>query len=315
MGFKLAMPQFALPQFAQQKSEPSALAQTHARLKAWWNGESVAPTNPSDSNNHVEGKNPADEVDWASVHPRASAALWGKGRSYPSNAELEAQIALDSGGAKASRIALFGGGAGAMARVISEKTAAKIEVFENDPTARAMTEKTLKALKQPKRFGFHGFDWQPGSLPKGKADAAIFMFQGGQEGRIEAGAFCAERILRPGASAIWLDFFSRRDDETLDDCRGHEKRQFGTEEEATIAFSACGLTISADEDWSARYLDAFDVAWRDLAINLGLRQGALIKEGGYNASASALENLICWKARNEALQSGKLMVRRYVLTS
>ena len=315
MGFKLAMPQFALPQLAQQKSEPSALAMTHARLKAWWNGDAVQVPKLAVDSDQSDRANLANEVDWASIHPRARSALWGNGRSYPSNAELEGQLVIEAGGAKASRIALFGGGTGAMARVISEKTAAKIEVFENDPTACAMIEKTLKALKQPKRFGFHSFDWQPGSLPKGKADAAIFMFQGGHEGRIEAGAFCAERILRAGTSAIWFDFFSRRDDEGLNQCRGHEQRQFGTEEEATIAFSACGLTITADEDWSAQYLDAFDAAWRDLAVNLGLRQGALIKEGGYHASASALENLICWKARSEALQSGKLMARRYVLTS
>lgn len=310
MGFKLAMPQFALP-----KSETSALAQTHARLKAWWNGEPIAPLCAVDVAPTGEDEVVKSAIDWETIHPRARAALWGNGRSYPSTAELEAQLVLEAGGAKASRIALFGSGTGAMARVLSEKTAAKIEIFENDATARAMTEKALKSSKQAKRFGFHGFDWQPGTLPKSKADAAIFMFQGGQEGRIEAGAFCAERILRAGASAVWLDFFARRDDETLDDCRGHEQRQFGTEEEATIAFSACGLTVSADDDYGVQFLDAFDVSWRDLSINLGLRQAALIKEGGINAGTSALQNLICWKARAEAIRSGKLMVRRYVISS
>jgi hypothetical protein len=310
MGFKLAMPQFSV-----SKSESSALAQTHARLKAWWNGEeaptlSVVETNSTSLNDDTKA-----EIDWDVIHPAARAALWGTGRSYPSTAELEGQLILEAGGAKASRIALFGSGTGAMARVISEKTAAKLEIFENEPTARAITEKVLKATKQAKRFGFHGFDWQPGTLPKSKADAAVFMFQGGQEGRIEAGAFCAERILRAGASAVWLDFFARKDDEALDACRGHEARQFGTEEEATIAFSASGLTVSADDDYGAQFLDALDVSWRDLAINLGLRQAALIKEGGIHASTSALQNLICWKARSEAIRSGKLMVRRYILTS
>jgi hypothetical protein len=310
MGFKLAMPKIALP-----RSEPSALAQTHARLKAWWNGE------PSPNLEVVEHQSSGlqdvqkSEIDWSSIHPRANAALWGNGRSYPSTAELEGELVIESGGAKGSRIALFGSGTAAMARVISEKTAAKIEIFENDPTARAVTEKILKTAKQAKRFGFHSFNWQPGALPKNKADAALFMFQGGHEGRIEAASFCAERILRAGASAVWFDFFARRDDETLDPCRGHEARSFGKEEEATIAFCASGLSITADDDWSAQYLDAFDVAWRDLAINLGLRQGALIKEGGIQASTSALENLICWKARSEAIRSGKLMVRRYILTS
>jgi hypothetical protein len=309
MGFKLAM-----PQFAHSKPELSALAQTHARLKAWWNGEPPADLRvvETDENQHPELQR--DNIDWASIHPRACSALWGNGRSYPSTAEFEGHLVLESGGSKGSRIALFGGGTGAMARVISEKTAAKIEIFEADPVARAITDKAIKASKQAKRFGVHDFDWQPGTLPKSKADAALFMFQGGHDGQLEAGAFCAERILRPGTSAVWLDFFARRDDETLDACRGQTKRRFESEEEATIAFSACGLIVAADDDYSAQFLDAFDVAWRDLAINLGLRQAALIKEGGIHASTSALQNLICWKARSEAIRSGRLMVRRYIVT-
>jgi hypothetical protein len=310
MGFKLAM-----PQFSNATSEPSALAQTHARLKAWWNGETLPKPVEIQAQAETSAGAQAPTIDWSTVHPKASAALWGNGRSYPCTSELEAQLILDSGATKGSRIALFGSGTAGMAQLISEKTAAKIEIFEDDSNARVITERVLKATKQAKRFGYHSFDWQPGTLPKNKADAAIFMFQGGQEGRLEAGSFCAERILRPGASAAWFDFFARRDDDLLDTCRGHEGRRFGTEEEATIAFSASGLAITADDDWSAVYLDAFDVAWRDLAINLGLRQGALIKEGGYNASTSALENLIFWKARSEAIRSGKLMVRRYLLTS
>lgn len=310
MGFKLAMPQFAFP-----KPEPSALALTHARLKAWWNGDAMPSLDVGEGKNAEPTAPEAGAVNWSEVHPHACSALWGNGRSYPSSAEFESQLIVDAGGAKGSRIALFGSGTAAMAKVISEITAAKIETFDADPAGRKITEKVLKATKQAKRFGLHNFDWQPGSLPKSKADAAIFMFQGGQEGRIESGAFCAERILRPGASAVWFDFFARRDDETLDPCRGHEARRFGTEEEATISFSAAGLTITADDDWSAQYLDTFDVAWRDLAANLGLRQGALIKEGGIHASTSALENLICWKARSEAIRSGKLMARRYIMTA
>lgn len=314
MGFKLAMPQFAAV-----KSEPSALSQTHARLKAWWNGESSKPSEkPSElagQSQSPDTAGPAIAADWASIHPRASAALWGNGRTYPSNSELESDLIFDAGGAKASRIALFDGGAGALARVCSEKTAAKCEIFAPDVTLASITEKAIRASKQAKRFSLHGFDWQPGSLPKSKADAAIFIFQGGYEGRLEAGAFCAERVLRAGASAVWLDFFARSDDETLDDCRGYDGRRFGTEEEATIAFSASGLSVSANDDWTALYLNAFDVAWRDLSVNLGLRQARMIKEGGYNTTTAALENLICWKNRCEALKSGRLMIKRYILTS
>ena len=237
----------------------------------------------------------------------------GGGRIFPSTLQLENLLITEANGPKASRIALFGAGGGALARVISQSTAAKTEIFESDRTLLLLTEGLLKDIKQSKRFSYHRFDWTPSSLPKGKADSAIFVFQGGGEGSLEAGAFCAERVLRSGGFCVWFDMFARKDDETLDPCRGSEGRRFASEEEAIIAFSASGLTVIGDDDWSARYLDAYDVAWRDLTINLGIRQAALIKSGGVNAGTSALANLISWKARHEAIRSGKITVRRYLL--
>jgi hypothetical protein len=307
MGLKLAMPNFAVP-----KSEPSALAQTHARLKAWWNGdpapkfESVAAEAPSD---------PAAQTantDAHATHVYACAALWGEERTYPTSTHFESQLIVEVGGEKASRLALFGGGVGATAILIGLNTSSKVEMFDADPTVRKIAEKTLKAHKQAKRFGVHAFDWQPGSLPKGKADGAMFLFQGGTEGRIEAGAFCAERILRPGALALWIDFFARNDNEDLDPCRGLEGRKFASEDEAIMSFPAAGLDMRADDDWSARYLDAFDLAWRDLSAHLSVRQAALIKQGGLSAGSAALAGLVTWKARAEAVRTGKLTVRRYL---
>jgi hypothetical protein len=309
MGFKLAMPQFATA-----TSEPSALAKTHARLKAWWNGEEAPKLSVVEPAPIVAGAAAVTApVNWDEVHARASAALWADGRTYPCTPALETRIILDAGGAKASRIALFGGGVGGMARVMGEKTTAKIENYEDDAFVRSLAEENLKASKQAKRFGFHSFDWRPSSLPKNKVDAAVMMFKGGQEGRIEAAAFCVERILRPGAHAVWFDFFARRDDETLDACRGHESRTFGTEDEAIITFSAAGLSVVSDQDMSGEYLDCFEIGWRDLSKNLSLRQAALIKQGGHHAGTSALQNLVCWKARIEAVRSGKLVVRSYLL--
>jgi hypothetical protein len=308
MGLKLAMPQFAA-----NKSEPSALAQTHARLKAWWNGdpapkfETVAPATSSE-----EAAALAANADGDAVHTYACAALWGEDRTFPTSTFFEGQLITEAGGEKASRMALFGGGVGATAILIGLNTSSKVEMFDANPTVRKITEKAFKAHKQGKRFGIHPFDWQPGSLPKGKADGAMFMFQGGAEGNIEAGAFCAERILRPGALALWIDFFARNDNEDLDACRGFEKRTFASEEEAIMAFPAAGLDMRADDDWSARYLDAFDLAWRDLASKLSVRQAALIKQGGLSAGSAALNDLVTWKARAEAVRSGKLTVRRYL---
>lgn len=312
MGLKLAMPQFAT-----SKSEPSALAQTHARLKAWWNGEpapkfEAAPVAASPAGSADAVKIEGGALDENSVHTTACAALWGQNRTFPTSAVFESQLIDEVAGEKPSRIALFGGGVGATAYLIAQKTPAKVEMFEADPTRRKIAEKTLKADKQSKRFGVHAFDWQPGSLPKGKADGALFLFQGGVDGRIEAGAFCAERILRPGATVLWIDFFARSDTEELDKCRGFEKRAFASEDEAIMSFPAAGLDMRADDDWSARYLDAFDLAWRELAATLSVRQAALIKQGGLSAGSAALADLVTWKARAEAVRSGKLSVRRYL---
>lgn len=309
MGFKLAMPSLPF-----SRSEPSALAQTHARLKAWWNGDDPSKFALVETDGGTSGNSAAAvDVDWPVVHSKASAAIWGSGRTYPSTLQLETMLLNEGNASKASRIALFVGSAGAMARAASQSTAAKIEVFDHDPALLKLSEELLKTTKQAKRFGYHIFDWTPGKLPKGKADSAIFMFQGGLEGRIEAASFCAERVLRAGGYCVWFDLFARKDDDTLDACRGSEMRRFVNEDEAIIAFSASGLTVVGDDDWSARYLDAYDVAWRDLSINLGLRQASLIKTGGVNAGSSALENLVCWKARQEAIRSGKITVRRYLL--
>jgi hypothetical protein len=308
MGLKLAMPQFAA-----NKSETSALAQTHARLRAWWNGD-PAPKFEVVSKDSDAASPSVTQVagDAEAVHTYACAALWGEGRTFPTSAKFEGQLIAEAGGDKASRMALFGGGVGATAVLIAQNTSAKVEMFDASPTVRKIADKAFKAHKQSKRFGVHPCDWQPGSLPKGKADGALFLFQGGAEGRLEAAAFCAERIMRPGALAVWIDFFARTDSEILDACRGIENRKFVTEDEAIMAFPASGLDMRADDDWSARYLDAFDLAWRDLSAQLSVRQAALIKQGGLSAGSAALADLMVWKARAEAIRTGKLTVRRYI---
>jgi hypothetical protein len=310
MGSKLATPQEIVT-----PSEISGLALTHARLKAWWNGEPAPAQDALPKKAKGNDKGPSVEGNEGQVQSAARAALWGASRSYPSSVDFDAQLVQEVAGPKAARIAVFGRGTASIARLIADQSAAKVEIFEEDKASRALTEKTLKGTKQAKRCGFHDFDWNPGSLPKSKADGALFLFQGGQEGRLEAGAFCAERVLRAGASALWLDFFAEHDDETLDATRGFEARTFRRPDEATIAFAASGLTVTADDDWSAPFLDAYGLAWQDLAAQLGLRQAALIKEGGQQAGSAALQDLMCWKARISALRSGQLAVRRYLLTA
>jgi hypothetical protein len=312
MGLKLAMPQSASP-----KSEMSALAQTHARLKAWWNGDpapdfKVVPTQ-SEANAQSAKAYPGDS-DPNVAHTIGCAAIWGAGRTYPSHTDLETMLFDQMLGEKASRIALFDGGVGASAQLFAELSAAKIDAFDDNAQRRKLFEDALKSHKQAKRFAVHAFDWQPGSLPKNKVDAALFMFAGADTGRLEVAAFGAERILRPGGRVIWFDFFAREDDASLDPYRGFEQRAFQREDEAIIAFSAAGLDVTADDDWTARYLTACETAWNDLQEHLSLRQAKLIKTGGMSAGTAAIADLMTWKARMQALRSGQLYIRRILAT-
>lgn len=307
MGFKLAMPNLSAP-----KSESSALAQTHARLKAWWNGhpapkfEVVEPVieaaaalkpHPGDADPYV-------------AHTHACLAIWGEGRTYPLHTSLEEMLLEQVGANNASRLAVFDGGAGGLAFHACEVGQAKIDVFDENPHRLAAFAAALKSHKQAKRLAAHAFDWQPGSLPKAKVDAALFLFRGGLEGRLEASAFGAERMLRAGGNVLWLDFFAHEDSEQLNACRGFEKRTFQTQDEAIIAFAASGLDVKADDDWSARYTDGFDKAWNELQAHLSVRQAKLIKQGGMSAGTAAIGDLMTWKARAQAVASGQLHVRR-----
>jgi hypothetical protein len=304
-----------MPQFAQAKSDVSALAQTHARLKAWWTGEAAAPVSVA-SVQAEDGESPAvvaADSDASAMQVRVQAALWAHGRTFPGTQALDAQIVDELGATEPGRIALFGGGAGALANLIGLELAGKVDCFEADPTLRNILDTHLQKTKFAKRFAVHAFNGTPGALPKSKVDAALFLFQGGAAGALEACAFGAERILKPHGNALWFDFFAEQDDETLDACRGQEGRRFESGDAAQSAFAACGLTCVADDDWSARFLDAFQLSWRDLSANLAVRQNVLLQQGGQRAGHAALDHIMTWKARLDALRSGHLRIRRYRL--
>jgi hypothetical protein len=306
MALKLALP---LP-------DKAKLALAGARLRAWWNGEdppALEVVAPALDENGQPLQPQGEQGEDARLPLLAAEVLWGSGRSYPSHAEFDGLMASTAGATKDKRAYLFDTGTGAGIDEIIKKTSCRVEAWIESPEQMAMLGSYLKGNKQAKRTTTHKFDGTPGSLPKGKADAGLFVFQGGDLAKAESLSFCMERILRAESSALWLDFFARTDDEALDAARGPERRQFLTEDQLTGAWAAAGLMVRADDDWSAQYLDVFTEQWRALSQDWDNRQGTLIKIGGIKAAASAYEQALAWKARADAVRSGRLTVRRYIL--
>lgn len=303
MGLKLALP---LP-------APAALQRTGAKLRAWWNGEAAAA---GDAAEVVEGADAAGHGPGALSADAIQSILWGAGRLWPLDAAFDAALAKGTGADKGTSLALIGGGGIASARAMVEALGCKVEMFESDPQRLADVAELLKAGdKLSKRCHAAAFDWSPGSLPKNKCGAFVMAFAIDSADRADAAAFLAERVMKPGASGIIAEFVARRDDSVLDACRGPSGRAFVEEEAISGALSAAGLTIRGDEDWGPDWLDGFTRSWTALKGSLEDSQARLMQGGGSEAARSALESLVMWKARAQAIRTGRLSVRRYKFQS
>jgi hypothetical protein len=300
MGLKLPLP---LP-------DPAALHRTGAKLRAWWNGEPLP-----DLFEHTADEAGAEQAitDGAVLgDDDIQAVLWGPGRLWPLDATFDGALAKGTGADKGTSLALMGGGGAASACAVVEALGCKVEMFEADAERVARYTAHFKAAEKPgKRCHAAVFDWTPGSLPKNKCGALVMAFAVENQDRADAAAFIAERVLKPGGTGIIIDFVARRDDAVLDACRGPSGRAFVEEESISGAIAAAGLTLRGDDDWGPDYLDGFTRSWTQLKAGLEQSQARLMKSGGQDAAQRALESLILWKARAQAIRGGRLSVRRY----
>ena len=302
MGFKLALPAPA----------PGALQRTGAKLRAWWNGEAYDPaaveTAPAG-----EGHPAADFAeDPAHAAPVAGEALWGAGRLVPGDETLDLSFGSALGLTKGKRLASFGPDLGARAVLAAQQLQVKADHFTDDPLVQAAIQSTFAGTKKlAKDLSVHLFDGAPGSVPKGKADGALFYLAAPRPDVAEALAFTAERVLRPGGSGLLFDLFARRDDDPLiDPCRGPEQRQFLDEDAVCAALEAAGLEVRGQEDRGADLLNAWQEATDRVRHDFEDFQALLLQTGGQHAAAAALQDIMVWRARADALRAGRLTARR-----
>lgn len=302
MGFKLALPTPA----------PGALQRTGAKLRAWWNGEPYDPAaieTPPDRGEPTAADFAEDPARAALV---AGEALWGAGRLLPGDETLDLSFGSALGLTKGKRLASFGPDLGARAVLAAQQLQVKTDQFAEEPLLQSAIQETFAGTKKlAKDLSVHLFDGSPGSVPKGKADGVLFYLAAPRPDVAEALAFTAERVLRPGGSGLLFDLFARRNDDPLiEPCRGPEQRQFLDEDAVRAALEAAGLEVRGQEDRGADLLNAWQEATERVRHDFEDFQALLLQTGGQHAAAAALQDIMVWRARADALRAGRLTARR-----
>jgi hypothetical protein len=296
--------------------KPGALAGVSARFKAWWNGEPVAPAEAAAETGEAAAA-PASETAVASDPARsaiiAAESLWGQGRTEPGDEASDVGLAAALGMRRATRLVLLGGDAGALPVAVVKGCDARIELHEADGLRASLAKEAARAASLSKKINIAVWDGSPGGLPKNRAEALMAMWRGTSQAAAEAHVFAIERVLKPGATALWLDLFAYRTDAVDPACGGHEGRGFLEETDFTNLLAPAGLELRSEQDWSPQLLDLLQGTWANLRDGWDATQARLIGLGGAEAAQLALQHVVTWRAREAALLSGRLSARRYMI--
>jgi hypothetical protein len=304
---------------------PEALRRTGARLRAWWNGEDApqsgaAQGDGTDATGAAARPGPGGDGAPLASDPEAAAlvareALWGSGRIMPGSDRLDIAMAASLGARKGDRIALFGADAGARAAALVREIGVKPDQWSDSALHVRTASAAFKADKALKHASAHLFDGAPGSVPKNRAECALFVFAADSPEAAESLIFTAARILKPVGTAIWFDLFARRDDdEALAACRGPEDRRFPEEDALSGALEAAGLEVRSSEDRGADFLNCLHGALENVRQDWDAFQALMLQTGGQQAAAAALQEVMVWRARADAVRAGRLTARRLVFS-
>jgi hypothetical protein len=294
--------------------KPEALAAASARFKAWWNGEPVEePETEAEGEGGDAATQGAGASDPALASIIAAEALWGSGRTEPGSVVMDVSLAAALGMKKAARLVLLGADAGARAVAISKQCDVRIEAWEAQPLRVKLGAEAAGAAKLSKKINYKVWDGKPGDLPKNRAEALLSLWQCTSEAAVESQVFAVQRILKPSASAMWLDLFATRIDDIDPACAGAEQRGFVEEQSLLDALEPAGIEIASEQDFTPVLLDALQDAWTVLRDDWEGVQARLLAIGGADAAAQALQQVMTWRAREAAMLSGRLTARRYVV--
>lgn len=309
MALKIALPIPALPKF-----DPVTLAQTRARLVAWWDG--VDPPDLEAIKAEMEAQDGPGKLSakHKKLYVTASHIMWGPDRNFPTSPDLIAQLANAVGAKKDATLACIGAGSGLISRTLLEQFSVKLTAYEADPTIRTLAEKAVKKSKARKNYVAKPYNGQLAGLAERQAELAMLLFQGGAADRAERGAFSILRLLKPGGQAIWFDLFSTEGEASLDLAKGIENRSFTPVEVFKEAAQAAGLTVVSEAECNVNFLAAISACWSEIGKDFKKRQAALIKAGGQETASLALHSIVTWKARAAAVRAGQLSAR-YIVVS
>jgi len=310
MALKIALPLPALPKF-----DPVTLAQTRARLVAWWDGGD--PPDLEAIKAEVEAQNEPGKLSakHKKLYVTASQIMWGPDRNFPTSLDLTAQLGTAVGAKKDATLACIGAGSGLISRTLLEQFGVKLTAYESDPTIRGLADKAVKKSKSRKNYVAKPYNGQLAGLAERQAELAMLLFQGGGAERAERGAFSILRLLKPGGQAIWFDLFSAEGEASLDLAKGIENRAFTPVEVFKEAAQAAGLTIVSEAECNLNFLAAISSCWSVIGKDFNKRQAALIKAGGQEAASLALHSIVTWKARAAAVRAGQLSARYIVVSA
>lgn len=310
MALKIALPLPALPKF-----DPVTLAQTRARLVAWWDGGD--PPDLEAIKAEIEAQNEPGKLSakHKKLYVTASHIMWGPDRNFPSSLDLTTQLGTAVGAKKDATMACIGAGSGFITRTLLEQFGVKLTAYESDPTIRALAAKAVKKSKSRKNYSAKPYNGQLSGLAERQVELAILLFQGGDAERAERGAFSMLRLLKPGGQAIWFDLFSTEGEASPDLAKGIENRAFTPVEVFKGAAQAAGLTVVSEAECNLNFLAAISSSWSLIGKDFDKRQAALIKAGGQEAASLALHSIITWKARAAAVRAGQLSARYIVVSA
>jgi hypothetical protein len=310
MALKIALPIPALPKF-----DPVTVAQTRARLVAWWDG-----TDPPDLDAikaEIEAQDGPGKLSakHKKLYVTASHIMWGPDRNFPTSLDLTTQLGTAVGAKKDATMACLGAGSGLISRSLLEQFGVKLTAYESDPTIRSLAGKAVKKSKARKGYTAKPYNGQLSGLAERQAELAMLWFQGGGAERAERGAFTILRLLKPGGQAIWFDLFSTEGEASPDLAKGIENRSFTPVEVFKDAAQAAGLTVVSEAECNLNFLAAISSCWSLIGKDFDKRQAALIKAGGQEAASLALHSIVTWKARAAAVRAGQLSARYIVVSA
>lgn len=320
VALKLALP--AIPKFDKFGK----------KFHAWWNGTDLQEENSQEEQQEIDlpaskdesesNQNDApQEVKATIVTPplnnneiilKSDYILWGEGRLIPFCDAFDNELIKSMQLEKGKKLSVFGGGTGSFAINALNVCDIKIDYFEQNAFLKGVCEKNLEKHKSAKNFSCKAFDGTPGNVQKNKADKLLLMMRGFNMANIESHLFMAARHLKPNGIGFWVDFFAPDNQMDLSKFSQPEGRSFATIEEIMPAMAAAGLEIIEEEDLGAAFLNSFIANQNNLKDNWENKQAEFIKIGGANAANHALQNLIGWRNRADALKVGKLALKKIV---